>query len=126
MDGGTQWLECAIHEDMIDGQRGKPRREGANGSRWLNEFAHISEMAVKCAIWSRTAHTVEVTEQNNRNVTGNGCPPLGAGIQLCLQSAFAPAETEMRVDDVDLPRSVSISTSIAARFSGQKKRWSAW
>src|SRR4026208_1976169 len=88
---------------MIDGQHWKSRGEGANGSRRWNEFAHIVQMAVKCAIWSRTAQTVEVAEQNKWDVTGDCCAPFGAGKELCLNEAFAPAETEMRVDDVDLP-----------------------
>src|SRR6476660_3114993 len=88
---------------MIDSQNRKSRREGANGFCRLNEFAHIAQMAVKCAIWSRTAQTVEVAEQNKRCVTGDCGAPLGAGKQLCLNEAFAPAETEMSVDDLDSP-----------------------
>ncbi len=60
MYGYAQWLDGSIDENMIDSQHRKSRREGANGSRRLYEFAHISQMAVKCAIWSRTAQTVEV------------------------------------------------------------------
>ena len=90
---------------MIDSQYRKSGWKRATGWRRLNEFAHIAQMAIKCAIWSRTAETVEVAEQHERCVTGNGCAPLGSGKQLCLYEAFALAETEMRVDDVDLPES---------------------
>ena len=111
---------------MIDSQHRKSRREGANGSRRLNEFAHIAQMAVKCAIWSRTAQTVEVAEQNKRCVTGDCCAPLGAGKQLCLNEAFAPAETEMRVDDVDLPE-IGFNVHFNRRaILTAEKRWSAW
>ena len=84
MYGYAQWLERPIDENMIDSQHRKSRREGANGSRRLNKFAHIVEMEVKCAIWPRTAQTVEVAEQNKRCVTSDYCAPLGAGKQLCL------------------------------------------
>ena len=63
----------------------------------------IAQVAVKCAIRPRTAQTVEVAEQNKWGIAGDRSAPLGAGKQLCLNEAFAPAETEMRVDDVDLP-----------------------
>ena len=62
MYGYAQWLDRPVDENMIDSQHRKSRRESANGSRRLNEFAHIAQMAVKCAIWSRTAQTVEVAE----------------------------------------------------------------
>src|SRR5215472_11268591 len=91
-----------VDENVIDSQYRKSGWERANGWRRLNEFAHIAQMTVKCAIWSRTAETVEVAEQDERCVTGNVGTPLGTGKQLCLNEAFAPAETEVRVDDVDL------------------------
>ena len=62
MYGYAQWLDRPVDENMIDSQHRKSRREGANGSRRLNEFAYIAQMAIKCAIWSRTAQTVEVAE----------------------------------------------------------------
>ena len=62
MYGYAQWLERPVDENMIDSQHRKSRREGANESRRLNEFAHIAQIAVKRAIWSRTAQTVEVAE----------------------------------------------------------------
>ena len=99
----AHWLDCMIHENVIDSQHRKSRREGANWSRCSNQFAYIAQMPVKCAIWSRTAQAVEVAEQNKRRVTGARCAPLSAGKQLCLNQAFAPAQTQMRVDDVDLP-----------------------
>ena len=102
MYGYSQWLDRPVDENMIDGQHWKSRGEGANGARRWNEFAHISQMAIKCAIWSRTAQTVEVAEQNKWDVTGDCCAPFGAGKELCLNEAFAPAETEMRIDDADI------------------------
>src|SRR6478735_3668277 len=99
----AQWLDRPVDENMIDSQKRKSRREGANWFRCSNEFTHIAQMVVKCAIWPRTAQTVEVAEQNKWSITSDGCAPLGAGKQLCLNETFAPAETEMRVDDVDLP-----------------------
>jgi len=91
MYGYAQWLERPVDENMIDSEHRKSRREGPNWFRCLNEFAHIAQMAVKCAIWPRTAQTVEVAEQNKRCVTSDCCAPLGAGKQLCLNEAFAPA-----------------------------------
>ena len=103
MYGYTQWLERPVDENMIDSHQRKPRREGADWFRCSHEFAHILQMAVKRAIWSRSAQTVEVAEQNKWGITSDCCAPFGAGKQLCLNEAFAPAETEMRVDDVDRP-----------------------
>ena len=126
MCGYAQWLDCPVDENMIDSQHRKSRREGANGSTRLNKFAHIVQMAVKCAIWSRTAQTVEVAEQNKRGITSDCCAPLGAGKQLCLNEAFAPAETEMRVDDVDLPE-IGFNVHFNRRaILPAEKRWSAW
>ena len=126
MYGYAQWLEPPIDENMIDSEHRKSRREGANGSRRLNKFAHIVQMAVKCAIWSRTAQTVEVAEQNKRCVTGDCCAPLGAGKQLCLNEAFAPAETEMRVDDVDVPE-IGFNVHFNRRaILTAEKWWFAW
>ena len=126
MYGYAQWLDRQVDENMIDSQPRKSRRESANGSRRSNEFAHIVQMAVKCAIWSRTAQTVEVAEQNKRCVTRDCCAPLGAGKQLCLNEAFAPAETEMRVDDVNLPE-IGFDVHFNRRaFLPAEKRWSAW
>src|SRR5215216_225549 len=96
-------LDRFIDENMVDTQHRKARRESANGSRRWYKFAHISQMAAKCAIWSRTAQTVEVAQQDKRYVTGDCCAPLGADKQLCLNDAFAPAEAEMRVDDLNSP-----------------------
>ena len=115
-----------VDENVIDSQYRKSGWKRANGWRRLNEFAHIAQMAIKCAIWSRTAETVEVAEQDERCVTGNGCAPLGTGKQLCLDKAFAPAETEMRVDDVDLPE-ISFNVHFNRRaILPAEKRWSAW
>src|SRR5215472_13055204 len=83
-----------VDENVIDSQYRKSGWERANGWRRLNEFAHIAQMAIKCAIWSRTAETVEVAEQDERCVTGNGCAPLGTGKQLCLNEAFNPREMD--------------------------------
>ena len=91
MYGYAQWLDCPVDENMIDSQHWKSRREGANGSPGSNEFAHIMQMAVKRAIWSRSAQTVEVAEQNKWSITSDCGAPLGAGKQLCLNEAFAPA-----------------------------------
>ena len=126
MYGYAQWLDRPVDENMIDSQHRKSRREGANWFRRSNEFAHIAQMAVKCAIWSRTAQTVEVAEQNKWGITGDCCAPLGAGKQLCLNEAFAPAETEMRVDDVDLPE-IGFNIHFNRRaILPAEKRWSAW
>src|SRR6185295_17330401 len=103
MYGYIQWLDRPVNENMIDSQHRKSRREGANWFRRSNEFADIAQVAVKCAIRPRTAETVEVAEQNKWGIAGDRSAPLGAGKQLCLNEAFAPAETEMRVNDVDLP-----------------------
>src|SRR6476660_647723 len=126
MYGYAQWLERLVDENMIDSQHRKSRRESANGSRRSNEFAHIVQMGVKGGILPRTARTIEVAEQNKRCVIGDYCAPLGAGKQLCLNEAFAPAETEMRVDDVDLPE-----TGFNVHFNRRailpaEKRWFAW
>ncbi len=126
MHGYTQWLDRPVDENMIDSQHRKPRREGANWFRCSNEFAHIVQMAVKRAIWSRTAQTVEVAKQNKWGIAGDCCAPLGAGKQLCLNEAFAPAETEMRVNDVDLPEiGFNIHFNCCAILTAEK-RWSAW
>ena len=50
MRGQAQWLECRIHENMIDGQRGKPRRESTDGPRRSNELAHIAQIPGKRAV----------------------------------------------------------------------------
>ena len=121
-----QWLDRLVDENMIDSEHRKSRREGANWFGCPNEFAHIAQMAVKCAIWPRTGQTVEVAEQNKRRVTGDCCAPLGAGKQLCLNEAFAPAETEMRVDDADLPE-IGFNVYFNRRaILPAEKRWSAW
>jgi hypothetical protein len=91
MYGYAHWLGCAVNENVIDSQHRKSRRECSNWSGRSNEFAHIAQMPVKGAIWSRTTQTVEVAEQNEWCVTGDCCAPLGAGKQLCLNEAFAPA-----------------------------------
>ena len=114
-----------VDENVIDSQHRKSRWERANGWHRLNEFAHIAQMAFNCAIWSRTPQTVEVAEQDERCVTGNGCAPLGTGKQLCLNEAFAPAETQMRVDDVD-PSEIAFDLDLNRRaILPTKKRWSA-
>ena len=121
-----QWLDRPVHENMIDSQHRKSCREGANWFRCSNEFAHVVQMVVKCAIWSRTAQTVEVAEQNKRRITGDCRAPLGVGKQLCLNEAFAPSETEMRVDDVDLPE-IGFDVHFNCRaILPAEKRWSAW
>jgi len=126
MYGYAQWLDCPVNENMIDSQHWKSRREGANGSTRLNNFAHIVQMALKRAIWSRSAQTVEVAEQNKWSITTDCCAPLGAGKQLCLKEAFAPAETEMRVDDVNLPK-ISFDVHFYRRaILPAEKRWFAW
>ena len=84
-------LHRLVEENVIDSQYRKSGWKRANGWRRLNEFAH---MAIKCAIWSRTAETVEVAEQDERCVTGNGCAPLGTGKQLYLNEAFNPREMD--------------------------------
>src|ERR1051325_9534917 len=103
MNREAHWLHRMIDEYMIDSEERKARGESANGRSRADEFADIAQMPVKCAIWSRTAQTVEVTEKNNGHTPGNAGLPLCAGEQLCLNEAFAPAKTEMRVDDVDVP-----------------------
>jgi hypothetical protein len=126
MYGYVQWLDRPVNENVIDSQHRKSRRECANGLGRSNEFAHIAQMPVKCSIGSRTAETVEVAEQNKRRVTGDCCAPLGAGKQLCLNEAFAPAETEMCVNDVDLPEiGFNIHFNGGAILAAEK-RWSAW
>src|SRR4249919_2310198 len=126
MYGYTQWLDRPVNENMIDSQHRKSRREGANWFRCSNEFAHIVQMAVKRAIWSRSAQTVEVAEQNKWGITSDCGAPLGAGKQLCLNEAFAPAETEMRVNDVDLPE-IGFNIHFNRRaILAAEKRWSAW
>ena len=121
-----QWLDRPVDENMIDSKHRKSRREGANWFCRSNEFAHIAQVAVKCAIWSRTAQTVEVAEQNKWGITSDSCAPLGAGKQLCLNEAFAPAETEVRVDDVDLPE-IGFNVHFNRRaILTAEKRWSAW
>ena len=126
MYGYAQWLDRPVDENMIDSQHWKSRREGANWFRCSNEFAHIAQVAAKCAIWSRTAKTVEVAEQNKRSITGHCCAPLGAGKHLGLDEAFAPAETEMRVDDVDIP-DIGFNVHFNRRaILRAEKRWSAW
>src|SRR4029078_9158027 len=108
---------------MIDSQHRKPSREGANWFRYLNECAHIVQMAVKRAIWSRSAQTVEVAEQNKWGIAGDCCAPLGAGKQLCWSEGFAPAETEMRVNDVDLPEiGFNIHFNCRAILAAEKRR----
>jgi len=62
MYGYTQWPDRPVHENMIDGEHRKPRRESANGSCRLDEFAHIVQMTVQCAVWSRTAQAIEIAE----------------------------------------------------------------
>ena len=126
MYGYTQGLERSVDENMIDSQHRKSRREGANLFRCSNEFAHIVQMAVKRAIWSRPAQTVEIAKQDKWSITSNGCAPLGAGKQLCLNEAFAPAETEMRIDDVNLPE-IGFNIHFNRRaILPAEKRWSAW
>src|SRR6476661_9789365 len=126
MYGYAQWLDRPVDENMIYSQHRKSRREGANGSTRLNKFAHIVQMALKRAIWSRTAHTVEVAEQNKWGITSDCCAPLDAGKQFCLNEAFAPAETEMRVDDVNLPE-IGFDVHFNRRaILPAEKRWSAW
>src|SRR6476620_920936 len=126
MYGYAQWLDRPVDENMIDSQHRKSRRESANGFRCSNEFAGIAQMAVKCAIWSRTAQTVEVAEQNKLCLTGECCAPLGTGKQLCLIEASAPAETEMRVDDVNLPE-IGFDVHFNRRaILPAEKRWFAW
>ena len=120
------WLDRAVDENVIDSQHRKSRREGANWFRRSNEFADIAQVAVKCAIRPRTAQTVEVAEQNKWGIAGDRSAPLGAGKQLCLNEAFAPAETEMRVDDVDLPE-IGFDLYFNRRaILPAEKRWSAW
>src|SRR6187200_1334993 len=102
MYGYAYWLERPVDENMIDSEHRKSRRKGANWFRYSNEFAHIAQMAIKYPIGPRAAQTVEVAEQNKRRVANDCCAPLRGGKQLCLNEAFAPAKTEMRVDDVDL------------------------
>lgn len=126
MCGYAEWLDCPIHENMIDSQHRKSRWKGANWSRRSNQFAHLAQMAVKCAIWSRTAETVEIAEQNQRRVTGDGCAPLRAGKQLCLNEAFAPAQTEMCVNDVDVPKFGFNVHFNRCAILPTKKRWFAW
>src|SRR6476619_6739836 len=111
---------------MIDSQHRKTRREGANWFRRSNEFADIAQMAVKGAIWPRSAQTVEIAEQNKWSITGDCCAPLGAGKQLCFNETFAPAETEMRVDDVNLPK-IGFNVHFNRRaILLTEKRWFAW
>src|SRR5690349_18643641 len=102
MHGHAHWLDRFIHENVINSEQRKSCRKGANWFLRRDELAHIAQMAVQGAIWSRTAHAVEVAEQNERRVIGNRCSPFSIGKQLCLNEAFAPAQTEMRVNDVDL------------------------
>ena len=126
MYGYAEWLDRPVDENMIDSQHRKSRREGANGSTRLDKFAHIMQMALQRAMWSRTAQTVEVAEQNKRGIAGDCRAPLGAGKQLCLNEAFAPAKTEMRVDDVDLPE-IGFNVHFNRRaILTAEKRWSAW
>ena len=125
MYGYAQWLDRPVDENMIDSQHRKSRREGANWFRWSNEFAHIVQMALKRAIWSRTTQTVEVAEQNKWGIAGDCCAPIGAGKQLCLNEAFAPAKSQMRVDDVDLPE-IGFDLYFNRRaILPAEKRWSA-
>ena len=93
MNREAHWLHRMIDEYMIDSEDRKARGESTNGRSRADEFADIAQMPVKCAIWSRTAQTVEVAEQNKWCVTCDCCTPLGAGKELCLNEAFAPAET---------------------------------
>ena len=60
--GYAQRLDRPVNKNVIDSEQWKSRRESANGSRRLNEFADIAQASSKRAIWSRTAQTVEVTE----------------------------------------------------------------
>ena len=62
MYGYAQRLDRLVNKNVIDSEQWKSRRESANGSRRLNEFADIAQASSKRAIWSRTAQTVEVTE----------------------------------------------------------------
>ena len=62
MYGYAHWLDRPVHENVVDSQHRKSRRECANGFGRSNEFAHIAQMPVKGAIWSGTAQTVEVAE----------------------------------------------------------------
>ena len=126
MHGHAHWLDGLIHENVINSEQRKSCREGANRFLRRDELAHIAQMAVQGAIWSRTAHAVEVAEQNKRPVIGNCCSPFSIGKQLCLNEAFAPAQAKMRVDDVDLPE-VCFNTcfNCHAIFTAEKRRC-AW
>jgi len=75
----ASWLDRAIDENVIDTQHRKSRREGANRIGCPDQFAYIAQMPFKCEIWSRTAQTIEVAEQNKRRVTADCCAPLGIG-----------------------------------------------
>ena len=100
MDAELCGMQGGVHENVIDREGGEAGGKGAKCPCWPDECSHVTQVPGNDPMGARSAHAVEISEQNCRFIRRDGAEPCRPDEQSACNWRSLTAETEMTVDNV--------------------------